>query len=230
MKKRIISTCVICIMLIGIGIFAKADAEYNYTEAGEMAAIALELLEDSTDSNVIYENGQIVITDAELKKKILGLQMAGKNAQAFSEEQTIMEQAFKELVTVKTLVAAAEAAGYTVSDAEYEAYKKDIMDALAVAENKEEMMEFFDSMGGLEYYFEVMESTVRDSMVIRKYLDDLMMEYAEENNKDIYSIDFLNEWNEVEEDMKDSIYNDLHISSQEIADAVSRVDMEVVNK
>lgn len=230
MKKRIISTCVICIMLIGIGIFAKADAEYNCTEAGEMAAITLELIEDSTDSNVIYDNGQIVITDAELKKKILGLQMAGENTQTFSEEQTIMEQAFKDLVTAKTLIAVAEAAGYTVSDAEYEAYKNDIMDALAVAENKEEMMEFYDSMGGLEYYFEVMESTVRDSMVIRKYLDDLMVEYAEENNKDIYSIDFLNEWNEVEEGMKDSIYNDLHISSQEIADAVSRVDMEVVNK
>ncbi|MGN1156209.1 MAG: hypothetical protein ACI4TK_08540 [Agathobacter sp.] len=230
MKKRIISTCVICIMLIGIGIFAKADAEFNYNEAGERAAIALELIEDSTESNVIYDNGQIVITDADLKKKILGLQMAGKNTQTFSEEQTIMEQAFKDLVTAKTLVAVAEAAGYTVSDAEYEAYKNDIMDALTVAENKEEMIEFYDSMGGLEYYFEVMESTVRDSMVIRKYLDDLMVEYAEENNKDIYSIDFLNEWNEVEESMKESIYKDLHISSQEMADAVSRVDREVVNK
>ncbi len=164
MRKRFINVFLICCMLAVLSIPAVLEA--NDTKALRRAGEKISnTLDNKEASAILFSEGDIEITKEELALVMTGNMGQGKNP------EEIIENAVRTIVTQKYLYAQASKAGFEVTDAEFETYKMLLEESIKNAENKEDVLAYFDGFGGEDHYWEKMKPTIKRNLCIRKYLN-----------------------------------------------------------
>lgn len=165
MKRRILSALAVCTVLVGlcVPISIKANNDNAFRIAGEKRASAMENGESNT---VVFATDHIEVTRGEL----LSLFIGSKRNKTSGD---VIENAVQTVATRKYLYAEAVKAGYEISDSEYEAYRKQLSESLQNAENKEDIVAYFEGFGGEDSYWKIMKPTIMQNLLVRKYLNAL---------------------------------------------------------
>ncbi|MEY8425445.1 hypothetical protein AALB52_22590 [Lachnospiraceae bacterium 38-14] len=158
----------------------------------------------------VFENSDFSINKSEIRRQA---QLVQINMEGSTKE--LAKEAIYELIERKTLYALAVEKGYLVSDEDFEEYKSKFCDSMQGAENEEDIKQFFAGFGGEEDYWSTMETTLRESLTIRKYLDDRMKRYAREKGQNISNIDFQQKWSKEEEKIKRDVLHKAEITDSD---------------
>lgn len=173
--------------------------------------VSLEQKKINNKEKVIFKNDNIEITDVDIEKQIVGLSTNTSNS-----KETVAVSAVENALEKNCMFAIAEQLGYSTSDEEYQEYVSAIKSASANADNKDAMNSFYDGFGGIDAYFQIMEGSLRESLAIREYLDDLMLEFVKETNQEIMDADSAIMWSEKENQIKKESISQFNISQSDI--------------
>lgn len=201
MRKKLISVCVICLFTVAICIPAvlKADGTVDFHKLGKEVA-ANRNTEDA--SEIIFENEKISITKGEMLQMVTGYSENGL------DEEAAVEEAVASVVEKKYLYRQAIQAGMEVTEEEYENYKEALMSSIGNAENKENADAYLEGFGGEEEYWRVMEESIKENLLVRKYLDS---QIAQCSQMEAYSNDGLLDLDiqqELENEIKREAYHE----------------------
>lgn len=224
---------IVCVLVVCFGV--QAYTKFDFKKKGSETA---QLLEKSNEegSKILYQNDLIKVSEDELRKKVYGLESAYDANGVISEKNTkaaqsdIYAEALKKIVEQKMLVIKAEQKGYSFSEKEYEEYKETVKKALENAENKDETQAFMDGFGGIDKYFEYMKNEICDAFKVRKYLDDLKADYAEQLKTDIYDPTFTKQWEEREESIKNDAYHEAGLKQTEFNNILETCNRDASDK
>ena len=213
LKKRTLITAII-IILAAFAVISviylnrtKTIATDENTEFGtEIAEI-----KEETASDKILKAGDLTFSEEELTD----FQQIRETSSLLENSDESVEDVVDDFIEQEAMYEKAVAEGYEATDEDFEAYKDEIRTSLEQAENKEEMMGFFESFGGIEGYFDAMENQLRKSLSTRKYLDSLMNEYANETQQNVSDSEFAGKWIEKEEQIKQDIAEEANVSEKE---------------
>ena len=213
LKKRTLITAII-IILAAFAVISviylnrtKTIATDENTEFGtEIAEI-----KEETASDKILEAGDLTFSEEELTD----FQQIRETSSLLENSDESVEDVVDDFIEEEAMYEKAVEEGYEATDEDFEAYKDEIRTSLEQAENKEEMMGFFESFGGIEGYFDAMENQLRKSLSTRKYLDSLMNEYANETQQNVSDPEFAGKWIEKEEQIKQDIAEEANVSEKE---------------
>ena len=129
-------------------------------------------------------------------------------------DNDLAEQAVNEVLQQEIMVSYVKSLGYEVSENEFEDYKKSLVDSLQASDNYNEIANYFDGFGGINEYFSSMEHRLKDSLLVRKFLDDERIRYANLNGYDEKDADFVEIWNQKENEIIKEQMNNNHISDE----------------
>lgn len=163
-----------------------------------------------TREKAVFENNDFSISKSDIRRQV---QLVQINMEGSTKE--LAKEAVNELIERKTLYALAVEKGYLVSDEDFEEYKSKFRESMQEAENEEDIKQFFAGFGGEEDYWSTMETTLRESLTIRKYLDDRMKKYASEKGQDISNIDFQQKWSKEEEKIKKNMLQKAEVTDSD---------------
>lgn len=163
-----------------------------------------------TREKAVFENDDFSINKSDIRRQV---QLVQINMEGSTRE--LAKEAINELIERKTLYALAVEKGYLVSDEDFEEYKSKFRESMQGAENEEDIKQFFAGFGGEEDYWSTMETALRESLTIRKYLDDRMKRYAREKGQNISNIEFQQKWSKEEEKIKKNVLHKTEVTDSD---------------
>lgn len=156
-KWRTIAAVIVVFLLVGAGVSVGGGTSFF-----QIGNILSKFGEKDTQVYLIQE---IPVTQQEIQAGVALRMENGETAEKAKKE------VIKEIITKKTLYAAATKQGFTVSDQEYDAYVEQLREQLQKAENQHDMQDFYEGFGGENNYWKSMEASIRQNLVVRKYID-----------------------------------------------------------
>lgn len=164
--KKVFAVVIVCLILFAVVIFAnrEAIATTPFWQLGQKNA-SIQQQEQATQ--VVFQ-----VQDEDVTRMEVELELSSQKQKTENKEQAI-ENTVKNIIQKKVLYSEAKDAGIQVSEEEYEQYRQQLMQAIRVAENKEQMEEYIQGYGGEEVYWKAMKPTIKQNLAIRKYLNTL---------------------------------------------------------
>lgn len=207
-KKKIFMTTCLCLMLIlSVSFIVNANSKSIWFVLGSLFKEDVQTAKDKEGEEIIVKSEHFKITKEELENRKEVYELSGSNKSA--------DEALGDLIERKALIYKAQESGFSVSEADYLSYVEAFKKSAAGAENKEELYEYYEGFGGEENYWNTMEPVVKESLLIAKYMDAKMSEYAKELNLKEEEAEFITKWNVEQQNVIEDIVSEENIEYQD---------------
>lgn len=198
MKKKLSIIIVIVLLFISYIYINSSSLDTKFFNLGKNYKNAIEKSTaiGSEKTDYITINSQINISYDSLYEELNLLSVNNK-----LDDRELAEQAINEVIQHEVMVSYVESLGYKITEKDYEDYKKSLIDSIKEADNYDEILKYFEGFGGINEYFKKMEHRLKNNLLIRKYLDDEMIKYANSKGYDVIDIEFVEIWRQKENEI-----------------------------
>ncbi len=198
MKNKLSIIIVIVLLFISYIYINSSSLDTKFFNPGKNYKNAIEKSTaiESEKTDYITINSQINISYDSLYEELNLLSVNNK-----LDDRELAEQAINEVIQQEVMVSYVESLGYKITEKDYEDYKKSLIDSIKEADNYDEILKYFEGFGGINEYFKKMEHRLKNNLLIRKYLDDEMIKYANSKGYDVIDIEFVEIWRQKENEI-----------------------------